>query len=175
MISATILILATIIISFYSIKNDFLKYSFNLWPNRIVEIWRLFTYSFIHNDKYHLIWNVLFYLIGFLGFYQKFSNYEFIKFYFINSFICIIPYIILNFKNKYSTLSGNSGVNFSILYGFIILEPNLVLFGCSINLYLFGIFYFILSYIDSLINKKISFITHLTGLLSGIFYVKYLM
>jgi membrane associated rhomboid family serine protease len=172
MITAIVLLIITLIISFFSFKNDRIFYM-NLFPNRLYEIWRPFTYSFVHNNKEHLIFNVLFYCIGFLGFFQKFDNMEFLKFYFLSSIFSVIPFIFLNINNKFKSVSGNSGVTFSIFYGFIALDPfsKWGLLGYGLPAYIFGIIYFLVSLKEATLNKNVSLISHISGILFGIIYV----
>jgi membrane associated rhomboid family serine protease len=123
MISAICILFITLIVSHFSIKNEFFKFFFNFFPNRIYEFWRPFTYSFIHNDKEHIVSNSITYSIGFLGFFQKFDNWQFVKFYFLSAIFSVIPFVFLHRNNIFKSLSGNSGVTFSILYGFIAIDP----------------------------------------------------
>jgi membrane associated rhomboid family serine protease len=172
MISALCILLISIIASHFSIKNVLFTYSFNLWPNRKYEFWRPFTYSFIHLDKDHIIGNSVIYSIGFLGFFQKFDNWEFIKFYFLSAIFSVIPFILLNKNDIYKTLAGNSGVGFAILYGFIAIDPmaSWGLSGYGWLALVFGTIFLLLSIYVSLKNKRTSLISHLSGLAFGVIY-----
>jgi membrane associated rhomboid family serine protease len=175
MTAAIIILIVTLFVSFLSIKTD-LNFFLNLWPNRIFDFWRPFTYSFVHNDINHLLSNSIFYCIGFLGFFQKFSNIDFIKFYFISAILSVIPYTIKNINNEVATLSGNSAVVFSIFYGFIFVDPFAIwgLFGYGLPAYTFGTLHLFLSLYGTK-NSKISVISHISGLVIGIIYVKFFL
>jgi membrane associated rhomboid family serine protease len=175
MVSSYVILLLTIFISYIGFKYELIKYSLCLWPNRFKQIWRLFTYSFVHSDKSHLIVNTFFYCIGFFGLFQKMSNIQFIYFYFLSTIISVIPEIIKESKSEFSTLTGNSSIGFSILFGTISMDPNKIwgIFDYGLPCYYFGIIYFIISLIESKINNKISLSSHLVGIVFGILYVLY--
>lgn len=172
MISAISILTITIFLSFLGFKSNLVKYSLCLWPNKFYQIWRLFTYSFVHNSYSHLVNNLIMYSIGFIGFFNKFTYTEFLVFYFSSGLISILPFILLNFSKKI-TLSGNSGVTFSIFYSFITYNSRHILFsfnGYNFQVYLIGIIFFILSLIVWKPNSNVSLLTHITGALFGIFY-----
>ena len=175
MISATVILILTILISYLGLKSDLVKYSLCLWPNKLFHIWRPFTYSFVHNSWPHLIGNTFFYCLGFLGFFQQFSNIQFLQFYFLSTFVSIIPHMLLKINKEFSTVFGNSAIGFSIFFAMIALDPNKIwgLFGWGLPAYYFGIAHLILSLIDSKLNKKISLTSHIIGMLVGILYIIY--
>lgn len=172
MISATVILILTILISYLGLKSDLVKYSLCLWPYKLLHIWRPFTYSFVHNSLSHLINNLIMYSIGFFGFFGKFSSTDFLVFYFSSGFISILPFLLLNF-NKKITLSGNSGITFSIFYAFIASNSKHILFsffGYNFPVYFIGIVFFVLSLVNWKTNSNVSLLTHITGALFGIFY-----
>jgi len=175
MIASIIILLITLIVSFFGLKSDIVKYSLCLWSHKIYQIWRPFTYGFVHNSLSHLIGNTFFYCIGFLGLFQKLSNIEFLKFYFLSAIISIIPEFFFKSKNEFTTVSGNSSIGFSIFFGTVAMDPNKLwgLFGYDLPAYYFGIGYFILSLIEAKFNKKISLSPHILGAIFGITYVLY--
>jgi membrane associated rhomboid family serine protease len=171
MISATVILIITILISYLGIKIDLVKYSLFLCSNKFY-IWRPFTYSFVHNSYSHLFNNLIMYSIGFFGFFSKFTSTDFLFFYFSSGLISILPFLLINF-NKKITLSGNSGITFSIFYAFITSNSKHILFsffGYNFPVYLIGIFFFILSLYVWKPNGNVSLLTHITGGLFGIFY-----
>jgi membrane associated rhomboid family serine protease len=74
MTASIIILLITLIVSFFGLRSDLVKYLLCLWPNKFYQIWRPFTYSFVHNSSSHLFSNTFFYCIGFLGLFQKLNN-----------------------------------------------------------------------------------------------------
>lgn len=175
MILAIIILILTILISYLGLRNDLIKYSLCLWPNRFLHIWRPFTYSFVHNSISHLISNTFFYCLGFLGFFQEFSNIQFFEFYFLSAIIPVIP-DILKTNREFLTVSGNSAVGFSIFFAMIALDPTKIwgLFGYGLPAYYFGIGYLILNLIESRLNKKMSLTSHLIGMAVGILFAIYI-
>ena len=177
MISATVILILTILISYLGLKSDLVKYSLCLWPNKLFHIWRPFTYSFVHNSWSHLISNTFFYCIGFLGLFQEFSNVQFLQFYFLSTILSVIPDMILNSNKEFSTISGNSAMGFSVFFGMIALDPNKIwgLMCCGLPAYYFGIVYLILSLIEGKLNKKISIRSHMVGMIIGIVFVLFFL
>lgn len=174
MLSASIILVLTLIISYLGLKSDLVKYSFCLRPSRFLHIWRPFTYSFLHKSWNHLLSNTFFYCLGFFGFFQQFSNIQFLQFYFLSAVISIIP-DALKINKEFYNVSGNSAVGFSIFFGMIAIDPNKIwgLFGFGLPAYYFGIVYLILSLSEGILNKKISLTAHILGILVGILYVIY--
>jgi membrane associated rhomboid family serine protease len=175
MTASIIILLITLIVSFFGLRSDLVKYLLCLWSNKFYQIWRPFTYSFVHNSSSHLFSNTFFYCIGFLGLFQKLSNFEFLTFYFLSAIISIVPEFLFKSKNEFTTVSGNSAIGFSIFFGTVAMDPNKLwgLFGYGLPAYYFGIGYFILSLIEAKFNKKISLSPHILGAIFGITYVLY--
>ena len=117
MISATVILILTILISYLGLKSDLVKYSLSLWPYKLLHIWRPFTYSFVHNSLSHLINNLIMYSIGFFGFFGKFSSTDFLVFYFSSGFIsiCHFFYLILIKKLLYPEILASLFQYFMLL------------------------------------------------------------
>jgi membrane associated rhomboid family serine protease len=171
--TASIIILSlTLTISFFGFRSDLIKYLLCLWPHKIYQIWRPFTYSFVHNSLSHLVGNTFFYCLGFLGLFQELSNVQFLQFYFLSVIISVVP-TLLKKNEEFLTISGNSAFGFSIFFGMVAMDPHKIwgLFGYGLPVYYFGIGYLILSLIEGKLNKKISLSSHIVGAIVGITYV----
>jgi len=175
--SAITILVLTVLFSFFGFKSDLVKYSLCLWPNKSIQIWRPFTYSFVHNSLSHLIGNTFFYCLGFLGFFQELSNIQFLQFYFLSVIISVIPSLILKTNKEFLTISGNSAFGFSLFFGMVAMDPYKIwgLFGYGLPAYYFGIGYLILSLIEANLNRKISLSSHILGAIIGITYVLYFL
>jgi len=175
--SAITILVLTVLFSFFGFKSDLVKYSLCLWPNKSIQIWRPFTYSFVHNSLSHLIGNTFFYCLGFLGFFQELSNIQFLQFYFLSVIISVIPSLILKTNEEFLTICGNSAFGFSLFFGMVAMDPHEIwgLFGYGLPAYYFGIGYLILSLIEANLNRKISLSSHILGAIIGITYALYFL
>ena len=175
--SAITILVLTVLFSFFGFKSDLVKYSLCLWPNKSIQIWRPFTYSFVHNSLSHLIGNTFFYCLGFLGFFQELSNIQFLQFYFLSVIISVIPSLILKTNEEFLTICGNSAFGFSLFFGMVAMGPHKIwgLLGYGLPAYYFGIGYLILSLIEANLNRKISLSSHILGAIIGITYVLYFL
>jgi rhomboid protease GluP len=172
-----IFLVFTFTISLIAMHSDnvFIKYGFNIIPSLLVEgqIWRLFTYSFIHLNYPHLIGNTVFYVFFYwLGFFDNFTNTQFLVFYFGSTIISAIPFIITYNKidlDFLHILTGNSGFLFAVIFGYTFLNINrdIDFFNFHIPIYVISLIYLLFTL---LINKKDTNICHITGMLWGICY-----
>lgn len=170
MTAAVVIFVITIIFSLAGLQYAGIKATMCQLSNRPLEIWRPFTYTFVHSSWSHFLGNSFFYSLGFLGFFQKFSNIEFLEFYFLTSFISALPYFF-----KTSALIGNSAVINAILFGAVALSPfqNWTLLGFGLPAWSFGIFFIFLIYLSAN-DKRSALLAHNIGAVVGIFWIIYL-
>ena len=159
----------------------FINY-FSLIPTETIfnlQIWRVFTYLFIHGDFLHLFFNLLvLFLVG-----CEVEKYLGTKYFYIYYFVCGVGggclVSIFNY-NSILPIVGSSGSIFGLLYSLSILRP-------KSKVYLYFIFPIKISTLINIIiisslvgiiflpNSQISHITHLCGIVSGhlFFYLSY--
>jgi membrane associated rhomboid family serine protease len=170
MVSATVILLLTFVTSTIGFKKKLFRYVFSCWSRKITHIWRLFTYTFVHLNPKHLIWHTIFYSMGFLGFFQQFGNWEFIKFYFLSGIISAIPFHIMNSKHEVHFMNGNSGVVYAILFAMItknaFVELDLIFF--KVPVYALGLLLLVNNIFGGIVKDKNSMIAHTIGILFGI-------
>jgi len=173
MITISLIILISLIFTSKSVSGSSSLFLLNLIPSRILQFWRLFTFTFVHSSWSHFFGNISLLLIGFLGFYQHFSNLEFFYFFIITSILSAIPFIVVNFSNSTKSLCGLSGFVFAVLYGFITINPlfnlNLYFFNCPI--WIFGLIHFTLEIIGSINKRNVSLLSHISGAIVGSLYI----
>jgi len=172
MISATVILLLTFVTSTIGFKKKLFRLVFSCWSRKITHVWRLFTYTFVHLNPKHLIGNTIFYSMGFLGFFQQFGNWEFIKFYFLSGIISAIPFHIMNSKDEAHFMSGNSGVVYAILFAMItknaFVELDFIFF--ILPVYALGLLLLAIIVLGAVNKDKNSMITHTIGMLFGIWW-----
>lgn len=171
MITAATILFLTFVLSFMSFKSFMLRCILCLWPNKYPQVWRLFTHTFIHEDKGHLYSNVFFYCIGFFGFFQKFNEGEFLLFYFSSSLFSVIPLLFLYRSEKFYTAIGNSAVVQSIIYAFVFSDfyAKWVILGIGVPVYVVGIINLLLVLMQ-IKEQNVSHLSHLSGMVYGIIY-----
>lgn len=154
----------------------FINY-FSLIPIETIsnfQIWRLFTYLFIHGDFFHLFFNLL--VLFFVG--NEVEKYLGTNSFYIYYFICGVGggcmVSIFNYSSIHPIV-GSSGAIFGLLYSLSIFRP-------QSKVYLYFIFPIKISMLVKIIiissllgvifmpNSQISHITHLCGILSGHLY-----
>ncbi len=154
----------------------FINY-FSLIPFEITssfQIWRLFTYLFLHGDFLHLLFNqlVLFFIGSqveqFLGT-RKFYVYYFVCGVGAASLVSIFHY------NSINPIIGSSGAIFGLLYSLSVFRPNAKIylyFVFPIRISTFVNFIAFSSLFAAIFMKssQVSHITHLSGILSAHLY-----
>ena len=159
----------------------FIKY-FSLIPSETIfnlQIWRVFTYIFIHGDFLHLFFNLL--ILFFIG--CEVERQLGTKLFYIYYLVCGVGggclVSILGY-NSIDSIIGSSGSIFGLLYSLSVLRPNS-------KVYLYFIFPMKISTLVNIVaisslfgviflpNSQISHITHLCGMISGhiFFYWNY--
>ena len=139
--------------------------------------WTIITYAFIHNDIYHIFWNMfILYFVSeyFLNF---FDEKKYIKTYFygilFGGLFFVLSYNLFPvFKNDFTTLIGSSAAVYSVLIFICSYFPNnkvnLILF--NIELKYIGIIYILLPMSLIHIENPGGNIAHLGGALWGYLY-----
>ena len=137
-------------------------------------IWTIITYAFIHNDIYHIFWNMFILYFASEYFLNFFDEKKYIKTYFygilFGGLFFVLSYNLFPvFKNDFTTLIGSSAAVYSVLIFICSYFPNnkvnLILF--NIELKYIGIIYILLSLIQIPIENPGGNIAHLGGALYG--------
>ncbi|RKZ21531.1 DUF1751 domain-containing protein [bacterium] len=153
--------------------------TFSLIPRLFMrgEVWRIFTYMFLHGGFFHIFFNMyVLYLFGneleyFWG------TREFIKYYFICGAGAGFIYALINF-HSYIPVLGASGAIFGLLvaYGILFPERHIIIFPLFIPMkvkhavILFGI----IEFLGMMAGRdNIAHLAHLGGLLVGYLYLRY--
>ena len=140
-------------------------------------IWTIMTYAFIHNDIYHIFWNMFILYFASEYFLNFFDEKKYIKTYFygilFGGLFFVLSYNLFPvFKNDFTTLIGSSAAVYSVLIFICTYFPNnkvnLILF--NIELKYIGIIYILLPMSLVHIENPGGNIAHLGGALWGYLY-----
>ena len=140
-------------------------------------IWTIMTYAFIHNDIYHIFWNMFILYFASEYFLNFFDEKKYIKTYFygilFGGLFFVLSYNLFPvFKNDFTTLIGSSAAVYSVLIFICTYFPNnkvnLILF--NIELKYIGIIYILLSLVQIPVENPGGNIAHLGGALWGYLY-----
>ena len=140
-------------------------------------IWTIMTYAFIHNDIYHIFWNMFILYFASEYFLNFFDEKKYIKTYFygilFGGLFFVLSYNLFPvFKNDFTTLIGSSAAVYSVLIFICSYFPNnkvnLILF--NIELKYIGIIYILLPMSLIHIENPGGNIAHLGGALWGYLY-----
>ena len=140
-------------------------------------IWTIMTYAFIHNDIYHIFWNMFILYFASEYFLNFFDEKKYIKTFFygilFGGLFFVLSYNLFPvFKNDFTTLIGSSAAVYSVLIFICTYFPNnkvnLILF--NIELKYIGIIYILLSLVQIPIENPGGNIAHLGGALWGYLY-----
>ena len=140
-------------------------------------IWTIMTYAFIHNDIYHIFWNMFILYFASEYFLNFFDEEKYIKTFFcgilFGGLFFVLSYNLFPvFKNDFTTLIGSSAAVYSVLIFICSYFPNnkvnLILF--NIELKYIGIIYILLSLVQIPIENPGGNIAHLGGALCGYLY-----
>ena len=140
-------------------------------------IWTIMTYAFIHNDIYHIFWNMFILYFASEYFLNFFDEKKYIKTYFygiiFGGLFFVLSYNLFPvFKNDFTTLIGSSAAVYSVLIFICSYFPNnkvnLILF--NIELKYIGIIYILLSLVQIPVENPGGNIAHLGGALWGYLY-----
>ena len=140
-------------------------------------IWTIITYAFIHNDIYHIFWNMFILYFASEYFLNFFDEKKYIKTYFygilFGGLFFVLSYNLFPvFETDTATLIGSSAAVYSVLIFICTYFPNnkvnLILF--NIELKYIGIIYILLSLVQIPIENPGGNIAHLGGALWGYLY-----
>ena len=140
-------------------------------------IWTIITYGFIHNDIYHIFWNMFILYFASEYFLNFFDEKKYIKTYFygilFGGLFFVLSYNLFPvFETDSTTLIGSSAAVYSVLIFICSYFPNnkinLILF--NIELKYIGIIYILLSLVQIPIENPGGNIAHLGGALWGYLY-----
>ena len=140
-------------------------------------IWTIMTYAFIHNDIYHIFWNMFILYFASEYFLNFFDEKKYIKTFFygilFGGLFFVLSYNLFPvFKNDFTTLIGSSAAVYSVLIFICTYFPNnkvnLILF--NIELKYIGIIYILLSLVQIPVENPGGNIAHLGGALWGYLY-----
>ena len=140
-------------------------------------IWTIMTYAFIHNDIYHIFWNMFILYFASEYFLNFFDEKKYIKTYFygilFGGLFFVLSYNLFPvFETDSTTLIGSSAAVYSVLIFICTYFPNnkvnLILF--NIELKYIGIIYILLSLVQIPIENPGGNIAHLGGALWGYLY-----
>ena len=140
-------------------------------------IWTIITYAFIHNDIYHIFWNMFILYFASEYFLNFFDEKKYIKTYFygilFGGLFFVLSYNLFPvFETDSTTLIGSSAAVYSVLIFICSYFPNnkinLILF--NIELKYIGIIYILLSLVQIPIENPGGNIAHLGGALWGYLY-----
>ena len=140
-------------------------------------IWTIMTYAFIHNDIYHIFWNMFILYFASEYFLNFFDEKKYIKTFFygilFGGLFFVLSYNLFPvFKNDFTTLIGSSAAVYSVLIFICTYFPNnkvnLILF--NIELKYIGIIYILFSLVQIPIENPGGNIAHLGGALWGYLY-----
>ena len=140
-------------------------------------IWTIITYGFIHNDIYHIFWNMFILYFASEYFLNFFDEKKYIKTYFygilFGGLFFVLSYNLFPvFETDITTLIGSSAAVYSVLIFICTYFPNnkvnLILF--NIELKYIGIIYILLSLVQIPVENPGGNIAHLGGALWGYLY-----
>lgn len=174
----TILILiVTIILSYYCFSNERLLNKLILYPyrmNGLGEIYRLLTSSFIHADSMHLIFNMMT-LFFFGGYIEKaIGGNHFIAMYLLSGILSSVPSMIKHKQNPHFASLGASGAVSAIVFAMIYLQPwtKILVFFIPVPAVIYGVLFVGYSwYMGKKGNQGINHDAHLWGALCGFVYM----
>lgn len=159
--------------SFNMIELFSLNANFKVLPK---QPWTIFTYMFLHNGFFHLLFNmIMLYIMGEF-FYRYFGDKAFAKFYFLGGISGGILFMLFSLLlNEKSILMGASAAIYSVLFAMVAYQPDLkvrlLFFSQPIKLLHVAIGFIAFGFIMSAENLGGN-ISHVGGALFGYFYMK---
>lgn len=167
--------------AFYIAQNFFggwLEAYLGLIPSRVIslEIWRLFTYQFLHGSLFHILFNLLALWMFGKELEWSWGTQEFLKFY----FTCVLGAGLMNtvlepFSN--SPTIGASGGLYGLLVAFAVVYPESLIYLYGLVpikakhfVIVIGVFEFLASGHGA--SSHIARFAHLGGMLTGYLYLK---
>ena len=159
-----------------------LTYAMALIPYSVVsnyEIWRIFTYMFLHGGFWHLLlnmWGV--YLFGSM-LEQYMGSRKFLLLYFVSGLFAGIFWMAFNW-NSMAVCIGASGALFGILTGAALLFPNsmimLLIPPIPLKLRTFAIIYALIETFSAVtgFDGQVAHLAHIGGLIGGYLVMRFM-
>jgi membrane associated rhomboid family serine protease len=184
-----VLILSKVILTLSSFSGVYQSFVDKLslpasFYNFIFQPWTLFTYFFVHDDIFHILFNMLFlYWFGSLV-HEYLGNKRLINVYILGGIVGglvymlaynLIPYFRPVLDN--SLMVGASGAAFAVVVAAATLLPDytfMLLFLGPVRIKYIALFYIVISIASSVGSNAGGNIAHLGGALIGYIYVKQL-
>jgi len=160
------------------IFRDFPLTPAEVWPGG--KVWQLFTYTFLHRDVWHLVFNMLALWMFGMDLERDWGSKRFLKYYFLCGLaagVCVllVGLLVRPTEAKYATL-GASGAIYGLLLAFgvlyadrIILMMLLVPMKAKYAVMIWGAIAFIGFWNP---GSGVSHVAHLGGMLFGYVYLK---
>jgi len=142
----------------------------------IYKPWTLISYSFLHADFIHLLFNLLMlYFVGML-FETFFSKFQLLAVYIFGGIFAGMTYLIAcNFLDINSLVVGASGAIMALLFAVTTYRPNmnvrLALIG-NVKVWYIAAFFVFLDIVQIPMSNAGGHITHLGGALFGFIYIQ---
>lgn len=179
--NVAVAIVFTILKAFHQPSYSFLLHNFSL--NSKVEVfitkpWTILTYSFVHADFIHLLFNMLMlYFISQL-FQTFFTQLQLLTVYLFGAVFAGIVYLITgNLFLENTFVVGSSGAIMALLFAVTVYQPNmnvrLMLIG-NVKIWHIAAVFVLLDIIQIPINNAGGHITHLGGALFGFIFIQFL-
>ena len=154
--------------------------SFGLIPSQIIfefKIWQLFTYMFLHDGFFHILLNMLFLWMFGREIEMIWGRDEFYKYYFVTGVGAGLLNSIFSFNSSIPVV-GASGAVFGILLAFALIYPNreVLLYGIvpiKVKFMVLGLAAIAFFSTIMIQQSRISHLTHLSGMISGIIYLRW--
>ena len=158
--------------------GGWLEMTFGLIPAKVLslEIWRLFTYQFLHGSFFHVFFNLFTLWMFGKEIEWSWGTKDFLKFY----FTCVLGAALMNTifePNAIVPVIGASGGIYGLLVAFAMMYPTAVIYLYGILplqakhfVILIGIFEFFASFHGT--ASAIARFAHLGGMLTGFLYLK---
>lgn len=159
----------------FLVANTSLNSNFDFF---IFKPWTLITYSFLHADFIHLLFNML--MLFFIGqlFQTFFNKFQLLAVYIFGGIFAGIIYLFASsFLNINSPVVGASGAIMALLFAITTYRPNmnvrLALIG-NVKVWYIAAFFVFLDIVQIPMSNTGGHITHLGGALFGFIYIKFL-
>lgn len=176
-ISLSILIAKIVNVDLYkSILEQFALFSdFKIFNYRI---WQFLTYSFLHADLMHLVFNMFMLYFFSQLFFTFFNTKQFFRAYFLGGIAAgIFYFLIANLVGFQSFVVGASGAVMAVFFTVVGYNPNmrvqLIIFG-NVAIYFIAIVFLCFDFFQLFFDNAGGHLAHIGGSLFGFMYGKWL-